>query len=72
MELILLAIFGLVLLGSLDRWLHPQPRSHAAATRRAPQRRAPQRRRARRPVASHRHSHAQVRPFLSLGPSVRR
>lgn len=67
MELILLAIFGLVLLGSLDRWLHPQPRSHAAATRRAPQRR-----RARRPLASHRHSHAQVRPFLSLGPSVRR
>jgi hypothetical protein len=77
MELILLAIFSLVLIGSLDRWLHPQsmrpqpmrtqPRRHATGTRRAAQRH-----RARGPAARHRHSPAQVRPFMSMGSSVRR
>lgn len=75
MELILLAILTLVMLGMLDRWLHPQPKPHAtprrAARRRTLQQRVPHRR-TRRPAVSHRHSHAQARPFMSLDAATRR
>jgi hypothetical protein len=74
MELILIAVLALVVLGSVDRRLHPQPgQGRPAATRRTPVRRKGSNAPAlRRQAPSHRVAAGQVRPFLSLGPSVRR
>ncbi len=74
MELIVIAILALVMLGGVDRKLHPQEgQGRAAASRRAPAR--PRRAHIsvqRRRAPSHRVSPGQVRPFMGLDPSLRR
>ena len=71
MELILIAIFALVVLGSVDKKLYPrtQTRRSRTVSRRVPQRRKKAARRAQYP---RRHSTAQVSPVRSLSGSHRR
>lgn len=68
MDLILIAIFALVLLGGVDRCLHPQ----LGRQRTAAKRRASLRRHGSRASAPHRVAAGQVRPFLSAGATLRR